>query len=61
MVSIVMGEALSGVHPAGDHGCYDESEDLQAAGQRPVVGVAGTLDPTAPAGEERAHRATARG
>lgn len=43
-----MGEALSGACPAGDHGCHDESESLRAAGQRPVVGVAGTFDPATP-------------
>ncbi len=56
VVSIVMGEALSGAWLAGDHGCHDEFEDLPPAGQRPVVGVAGTLDPVTPTGEERRTR-----
>ncbi len=59
MVSIVMDEALSAACPAGDHGCYGEADSVRAAAQRPVVGVAGTVDPAASTGEERANRATA--
>jgi hypothetical protein len=53
VVSIVMDGGLIVASRAGDRGCYDDSDNAWAADQRPVVVVAGTVNPSSSAGHGR--------